>query len=110
MRSAVAARLRLVPVVCLLILVACERRAEPGDWRVYGADKANTKYSPLDQITADNVSQLEVAWRWASIDQPILDADTSLWTGQNEATPLAVDGIRRSAFHHSFFFPILSFS
>ena len=34
-----------------------------GEWRSYGGDIANTRYSPLDQITADNFDDLEVAWR-----------------------------------------------
>ena len=35
-----------------------------GEWRAYGADLANTKYSPLDRITRENVGRLRVAWRW----------------------------------------------
>jgi quinoprotein glucose dehydrogenase len=34
------------------------------EWRTYGGDLASTRYSPLDQITAGNFSQLEVAWRF----------------------------------------------
>lgn len=34
------------------------------DWPTYGGDLASTRYSPLDQITAQNFSQLEVAWRF----------------------------------------------
>ena len=33
-----------------------------GEWRSYAGDIAGTKYSPLDQITAQNFSELEVAW------------------------------------------------
>ena len=29
------------------------------------------KYSILDQINADNVSQLEVSWEWESVDNPL---------------------------------------
>jgi len=36
---------------------------ENGEWRSYGGDIANTRYAPLDQITADNFGNLEVAWR-----------------------------------------------
>ena len=36
---------------------------ENGEWRSYGGDIANTRYAPLDQITADNFGDLEVAWR-----------------------------------------------
>jgi quinoprotein glucose dehydrogenase len=35
-----------------------------GEWPTYGGDLANTRYSPLDQINADNFSKLEVAWRF----------------------------------------------
>ncbi|MGQ9426199.1 membrane-bound PQQ-dependent dehydrogenase, glucose/quinate/shikimate family [Gilvimarinus sp. F26214L] len=34
-----------------------------GDWPAYGNTRAGTRYSPLDQITAENVSDLEVAWK-----------------------------------------------
>ena len=34
-----------------------------GEWRSYGGDIANTRYAPLDQITAENFDELEVAWR-----------------------------------------------
>jgi glucose dehydrogenase len=36
------------------------------EWRSYAADSFSTKYSPLDQINAANVSKLRVAWRWSS--------------------------------------------
>ncbi len=39
-----------------------------GEWRTYGGDLGNTKYSPLDQINAENFSQLKIAWRWKSAD------------------------------------------
>ncbi|HWW86159.1 MAG TPA: PQQ-binding-like beta-propeller repeat protein, partial [Vicinamibacterales bacterium] len=38
--------------------------AKRGEWRSYGADLANTRYSPLDQINASNFSKLELAWRF----------------------------------------------
>jgi quinoprotein glucose dehydrogenase len=38
--------------------------AKNGEWRTYGGDPGNTHYSPLDQITADNFSKLQVAWRF----------------------------------------------
>jgi quinoprotein glucose dehydrogenase len=31
-------------------------------WPEYGSDKGGMKYSPLTQITAENVNDLEVAW------------------------------------------------
>ena len=32
-----------------------------GEWRTYGADLANTRYAPLDQVNASNFSKLELA-------------------------------------------------
>lgn len=38
--------------------------AKNGEWTTYGADLANTRYSPLDQITPANFNALEIAWRF----------------------------------------------
>jgi quinoprotein glucose dehydrogenase len=35
-----------------------------GEWRYWGGDEGATRYSPLDQINAENFGKLEVAWRW----------------------------------------------
>lgn len=85
--------------VLALLVVACAPKEEtvsvpwPGDWSVYGSDKASTKFTRLNGITKENFTKLAVAWEWATADQPILDADTTMWTGRYEATPLAIDGI-----------------
>ncbi len=39
-----------------------------GEWPTYGGDLANSKYSPLDQITAANFGSLKTAWRAKSPD------------------------------------------
>jgi quinoprotein glucose dehydrogenase len=58
-----------------------------GEWRFYAGDAASTKYSPLDQINASNVSQLQIAWRWTTANfGPRLDYN---W----EATPLMVHDV-----------------
>ena len=33
------------------------------EWPTYSGDLAGTRYSPLDQISADNFGDLEIAWR-----------------------------------------------
>ena len=35
-----------------------------GEWRYWGGDERSTRYSPLDQINAENFKNLEVVWRW----------------------------------------------
>jgi glucose dehydrogenase len=37
----------------------------PGEWRMQARDFASTRYSPLNQITVDNVKQLRVAWTFS---------------------------------------------
>ena len=39
-----------------------------GEWHSWGGDSAFTRYSSLDQISRDNVTNLRVAWRWSSVD------------------------------------------
>ena len=36
----------------------------PGEWRVWGADHWSSRYSPLDQINAQNFNNLKMAWQW----------------------------------------------
>jgi quinoprotein glucose dehydrogenase len=66
--------------------------AENGQWRHYGGDKGSTKYSALDQINRQNVSKLERAWEWQSVDAD-LPEKTSRMAGAFKATPLMVDGV-----------------
>ncbi len=37
-----------------------------GDWPDYNGNKAAQRYSPLDQINAENVGSLEIAWRFST--------------------------------------------
>jgi len=58
------------------------RNPAPGEWLNWrGTDNA-WGYSPLEQITLDNVGELQLVWSWA-MDE----------TGSQEAAPLAHDGI-----------------
>ncbi|MAC35789.1 MAG: quinoprotein glucose dehydrogenase [Haliea sp.] len=59
-------------------------------WRDYGRDKAGTRYLPAQQINADNVQQLEVAWTYRSGDLP--EAHPEARNAYSfQATPLKVD-------------------
>src|SRR5437868_12166449 len=61
--------------------------ATAGEWPTYGADLANTKYRPLDQISAANFDKLEIAWRFRT------DNLGPRPEGRLEATPLMVKGV-----------------
>ena len=41
-----------------------ERGNPPGEWRYQSGDAWGTRYSPLDQINAENFEDLEVSWVW----------------------------------------------
>src|SRR6202163_986282 len=58
------------------------RSPAPGDWLNWRRTDNAWGYSPLDQITRQNVQQLQLAWSWAMDD-----------TGAQEATPLVYDGV-----------------
>src|SRR5690606_20552013 len=54
--------------------------AGPGAWPTVDGDYAAARYSPLDEITTENVSALEELWSYTL-------------GGASTAVPLAVDGI-----------------
>jgi quinoprotein glucose dehydrogenase len=60
----------LLAGLCLSFLgmpaAQAQRGATGAEWRFYGGDAGGTKYSPLDQIDAANVKQLQIVWRWKS--------------------------------------------
>ncbi len=61
--------------------------ARSGEWRAYGGDLGHTRYSPLDQINADNFGKLEVAWRFKTDNLgPQLEFNL-------QSTPLMVNGV-----------------
>lgn len=43
---------------------AAPAKAPVGEWRTYGGDLTSSRYSPLDQITAENFGSLRIAWRF----------------------------------------------
>ena len=51
-----------------LVTVWAQQSGPIGEWRAYGSDLGNSKYSPLTQIDKDNFARLEVRWRWRSVD------------------------------------------
>jgi quinoprotein glucose dehydrogenase len=69
------------------LMVNGQTGAKNGEWRTYGGDTGNTRYSPLDQINGSNFNSLEVAWRFKT------DHQGPRPEYQLEATPLMVHGI-----------------
>ena len=64
-----------------------------GEWTHYGGNAASHKYSPLDQINKDNIGKLTIAWRWASPDNAVVEANPTARPGGYADTPLMVKGV-----------------
>ena len=58
-------------------------------WPVYGHDTSSSRYSPLTDITRENVSQLKVAWTYHTGD--ISDGRGQRRRSGFETMPIVVD-------------------
>ncbi len=96
--SIVRLRGALTPVfaLCLLVSIASgcgsERIDNSGpmaDWPEYGGDMGGMRYSPLTQITPENVGDLEVAWVYKHGD--VSDGSDGTTRTSFNATPLVID-------------------
>ena len=68
-------------------LAGAQTGAPAGEWPTYGGDLGHTRYAPLDQITADNFADLEIAWRFRTDNLgPVPEF-------RFQSTPLVVDGV-----------------
>jgi quinoprotein glucose dehydrogenase len=81
--------LRLALPLVLPSLLAAQIPA--ADWPGYGRDPGGARWSPLAQVTRENVARLAVAWRF-STGEAGPDFATRRRTSF-EATPLVVDGV-----------------
>ena len=82
---------RALPLVLVLTwgtsTVSTQSGATDGQWRTYGGDLGSTRFAPLDQINGDNFGDLEVMWRFGTVNLgPIPDFNY-------QATPLMIDGV-----------------
>jgi quinoprotein glucose dehydrogenase len=64
-----------------------------GEWRDYAGDTYGLKYSPLAQIDAANVKDLQVAWRWTTADHDVQLSSPLLRASRYEDTPLMANGV-----------------
>lgn len=86
-------------VLCLFsALAGCSAppAERPGDWPVYGGDDGAMQYAAIDQISRDNVGQLEVAWEWETGEKPLSGPrlpvpGRGVRPGSFENTPLVIN-------------------
>ena len=85
-------------LVLVTVLASAGGAAQPGpaapagEWRYYGGDAGSRRYSPLAQITAENVGRLQVAWQWTSADDAVVAANPTSRPGAYQDTPLMANG------------------
>ncbi|MGQ7846593.1 membrane-bound PQQ-dependent dehydrogenase, glucose/quinate/shikimate family [Granulosicoccus sp. 3-233] len=60
---------------------------DEGEWTSYGRNNHGQRYSPLDQITPENVAQLELSWQYQTGD---LRGPEDVTETTYEATPLKI--------------------
>ncbi|PCI77589.1 MAG: pyrroloquinoline quinone-dependent dehydrogenase [SAR86 cluster bacterium] len=80
------------------LLVFAQDGNREGEWPSYAADSGSTKYTSLSQIDETNFAELEIAWRWKSIDADLnlgelVEGGDDINFGRLQATPLMVDGV-----------------
>jgi quinoprotein glucose dehydrogenase len=82
-------------VIAATVIGSAQAGADPSaeNWRYYGGDFANTHYSTLDQINAENFSDVSIAWRWKSIETEVMENNRGVTSSQFKPTPLVVDGV-----------------
>jgi quinoprotein glucose dehydrogenase len=75
----------------LLLLFACTSpAASDAGWSAYGHDPGGTRYSPLKQVDARNVSRLQIAWTYRTgALEPATDLNRK---AAFEATPILIEG------------------
>jgi quinoprotein glucose dehydrogenase len=90
----------LVGLAVLAVALQAQKPAD-GDWPMYGRDLAGTKFSPLKQVTAENVSRLQPAWNLTLVERPAVVPGQGRGRGPGgpeilsnpEVTPIVVNGV-----------------
>lgn len=68
-------------------LTPVDPATEQKDWAYYGNDQAGTRFAALDQITRDNVSELQVAWTYRTGDVALSPTGNE---AEDQQTPLQI--------------------
>ena len=77
----------MMAVGAVVGLTGQEQGTANGEWPTYGGNLSNDRYSPLDQISAENFNEMEVAWQFRT-DSFGPTPETRL-----QSTPLMVNGV-----------------
>src|SRR2546421_3696917 len=79
---------RMLRLWILTLALLLQRTSTPqSDWPMFGLDSSGSRFSPLKQITPENVKNLKRAWTYHHAE-----AGKDM-RGSFEVTPIAVDGV-----------------
>ncbi|HZZ10412.1 MAG TPA: glucose/quinate/shikimate family membrane-bound PQQ-dependent dehydrogenase [Paraburkholderia sp.] len=76
---------------------------DPADWPAYGRTQEGTRYSPLQQITPDNVKNLQVAWTFRTGDMKGPNDPVEI---TNEVTPIKIGDLLYLCSPHQILFAL----
>ena len=79
---------RLISIGAASVLSTAALAQSGADWTAFGNDSGGSQYSPLNQITAENVADLEVVWTHRSGDLKQNPAGTSY-----QVVPIHANGL-----------------
>ena len=86
---------RSAALTLILVNAVCAQGADNSsdenlnEWPMYRGNASGTGYSALDQITAENVDNLEVAWSYSLRN----DSTDNARNPNSQVTPIVVDGV-----------------
>jgi len=87
-------RMRQISVgilMCGSILASAQGQNRQVEWFYYGADLAGSKYSPVDDVTSQNLQRLGIVWQWEHGEKALEQYGTVPFRFENQ--PLMVDGV-----------------
>ena len=70
--------LGLVTFGGLTTSLIAQQGAKHGEWPSYAGDMGSTKYSNLSEIGKDNVQDLQIMWKWRSVDYDLQETNPDL--------------------------------
>ena len=84
----------LLAAIGLTPLFVSGQSTNEGEWAYFGGDNHFNRYSPLNQIDAENVDQIRILWRRDATAAPLQDEYDGLGNEKNlRSTPLLIDGV-----------------
>ncbi len=83
-------RMPRTPVILAMLAVLVGGSASADEWGSYGRDPGGSRYSPLTQITPENVTRLQEVWTYHTGD--IADGSDKRQRSGFETTPLMLNG------------------